>query len=251
MAENSPSKSLVLLGVTLAVGLIAAAFVLGTQFKNFRQPGTITVKGLAEKPYQADSAEWQTSVVVHGVTYQEVLDGLKRAQPVLAKFLQQHGFGAAEIQTLTPTVEPAYEESRSGDGRYQRVQNGFDGEQKLMVKTKNLADIQAANQAILSLRAANEAIRFEPPQYLLGNLESIKHALITQATEDAHKRAQEFAKTGGAAVGAMRSASQGSFNIYADGGEGSSDDYGGVYDKSTIGKNVRLVVTIEYGIDAK
>ena len=34
-------------------------------------------------------------------------------------------------------------------------------------------------------------------------------------------------------------------------GEGSSDDYGGVYDKSTIGKNVRLVVTIEYGIDAK
>ena len=57
--------------------------------------------------------------------------------------------------------------------------------------------------------------------------------------------------TGGAAVGAMRSASQGSFNIYADGGEGSSDDYGGVYDKSTIGKNVRLVVTIEYGIDAK
>ena len=49
----------------------------------------------------------------------------------------------------------------------------------------------------------------------------------------------------------MRSASQGSFNIYADGGEGSSDDYGGVYDKSTIGKNVRLVVTIEYGIDAK
>ncbi|HRL33851.1 MAG TPA: SIMPL domain-containing protein, partial [Neisseria sp.] len=115
MAENSPSKSLVLLGITLAVGLIAAAFVLGTQFKNFRQPGTITVKGLAEKPYQADSAEWQTSVVVHGATYQEVLDGLKRAQPVLAKFLQQHGFGAAEIQTLTPTVEPAYEESRSGD----------------------------------------------------------------------------------------------------------------------------------------
>ena len=39
--------------------------------------------------------------------------------------------------------------------------------------------------------------------------------------------------------------------IYADGGDGSSDDYGGVYDKSTIGKNVRLVVTIEYGIDAK
>lgn len=247
--STSPSKGLSVLGITLALGLIAAAFVLGTQFKNFRQPGTISVKGLSEKPYQADSAEWQTSVAVHGETYQEVLDGLKRAQPLLTKFLQQHGFGAEEVQTLTPTVEPAYTEIRGEDGSYRRVQNGFDGEQKLMVKTQNLANIQAANQAILSLRAANEAIRFEQPQYLLGNLETIKHALITQATEDAYKRAQEFAKTSGSQVGGMRSASQGSFNIYADGGSAEGDDYGGVYDKSTIGKRVRLVVTIEYGID--
>ncbi len=38
MAENSPSKSLVLLGITLAVGLIAAAFVLGTRFKTSASP---------------------------------------------------------------------------------------------------------------------------------------------------------------------------------------------------------------------
>ena len=67
-------------------------------------------------------------------------------------------------------------------------------------------------------------------------------------SEQKQKRAAEFAKTGGK-VGAMRSASQGSFNIYADTGSSEDDEYGGSYDKSTVGKQVRLVVTIEYGIE--
>lgn len=251
MNTDKPTRGLALLGIALAIGMIAAAFVLGSQFKNFRQPGTITVKGLAEESHQADSAEWQTSVVAHGDTYAQALAGLKAAEPVLAEFLAGQGFSAAEIRHLTPVVVPAYIDVRFEDGSLRQQPNGYDGEQQLLVSSKNLANIQKAQQAILQLRADNEAVRFEPPQYLLGNLENIKHALITRATEDAHKRAQEFAKTGGAEVGAMRSASQGSFNIYADKGSDGGDDYGGVYDKSTIGKNVRLVVTIEYGINGR
>ena len=109
--------------------------------------------------------------------------------------------------------------------------------------------IQAAQTAIRSLRAKNDFIEFDAPQYLLGNLETIKRDLITHAAEDARKRAAEFAKTGGGKVGAMRSASQGSFNIYSDKGSSEEEDYGGTYDKSTVGKQVRLVVTIEYAID--
>ena len=117
------------------------------------------------------------------------------------------------------------------------------------VNTKKLDKIQTAEQAIRNLRAKNDFIEFSEPQYLLGNLETIKRDLITQATEDAQKRAVEFAKTGGGKVGAMRSASQGSFNIYSDNGPGEDEDYGGTYDKSTIGKQVRLVVTIECAIE--
>ena len=249
MAENTPSKGLSILGITLALGLIAAAFVLGMQFKNFRQPGTITVKGLSEKGYQANNAAWQTSVAVHGDTYKEALDGLEKTRPALIKFLQKQGFSSQEIQILNPVVDPHYVQVHSENGSSRQVQDGFDGEQKIMVKTQNLVTVQKANQAILSLRAVNETIRFEQPEYLIGNLEEIKHALINQATEDAYKRAQEFSKNSGGKVGVMRSASQGSFNIYADSGSAESADYGGVYDKSTVGKLVRLVVTIEYGID--
>ena len=41
MSEKNSFSGLGMLGGLLAVGLIAAAFILGTQFKNFRQPGTI------------------------------------------------------------------------------------------------------------------------------------------------------------------------------------------------------------------
>ena len=75
MSEKNSFSGLGMLGGLLAVGLIAAAFILGTQFKNFRQPGTITVKGLAEKEFKSDSAQWATSVSLHADSYQQVLDG--------------------------------------------------------------------------------------------------------------------------------------------------------------------------------
>jgi len=51
MSEKNQTSSLPVLGVLLALGLMAAAFILGVQFKNLRQPGTITVKGVAEEKF--------------------------------------------------------------------------------------------------------------------------------------------------------------------------------------------------------
>lgn len=70
MSEKNQTSSLPVLGVLLALGLMAAAFILGVQFKNLRQPGTITVKGLAEKNFKSDSATWNTGVEAHADSYQ-------------------------------------------------------------------------------------------------------------------------------------------------------------------------------------
>ena len=249
MSEKNSFLGLGMLGGLLAVGLIAAAFILGTQFKNFRQPGTITVKGLAEKEFKSDSAQWATSVSLHADSYQQVLDALNTHRPALKKFLLAQGFEENEIQTGAPEITRAYITEYDENRNERRIPNGYDGTQSLTVRTNKLDKIKAAHKGILNLRAKNEYIDFSAPQYLLGNLEAIKRDLINQATTDAQQRAQEFAKTGGGKVGTMRSASQGSFNIYADNGSSEEEDYGGTYDKSTIDKQVRLVVTIEYNID--
>ena len=47
------SDNQILPAIILAAGIASGAGLLGAQFKNLRQPGTITVKGLAEAQHCA------------------------------------------------------------------------------------------------------------------------------------------------------------------------------------------------------
>jgi hypothetical protein len=62
-------------------------------------------------------------------------------------------------------------------------------------------------------------------------------------------RAGEFAKSGDVKVGRMRSASQGAFYILPAAGDQDVSDWGGSYDKSTVDKIARVVVTVDYAIN--
>ena len=242
-------KSLLLPALVLAVGIAAGAGLLGSQLKNLRQPGEITVKGLAEENYQADSAEWKLSMALHYPDYATSVAGLKRYTPVLINFLKSQGFSDNEMRLENPQITVHRKEIYEND-RYRYVDDGYNATQSVLVNTKDLSKLKQAYDNALNFRAEQIGFRFDEPQYLLGNLEEIKHSLIAKATQDAHRRAEEFAKTGNGKVGAMKSASQGSFNIYSDSIADNDDgDYGGTYSKSTVGKRVRLVVTVKYGID--
>ncbi|MBR3425495.1 MAG: SIMPL domain-containing protein [Neisseriaceae bacterium] len=242
-------KSLLLPALVLAIGVTAGAGLLGLQLKNLRQPGEITVKGLAEENYQADSAEWKLSMALHYPDYATSVAGLKRYTPVLINFLKSQGFSDNEMRLENPQITVHRKEIYEND-RYRYVDDGYNATQSVLVNTKDLSKLKQAYDNALNFRAEQIGFRFDEPQYLLGNLEEIKHSLIAKATQDAHRRAEEFAKTGNGKVGAMKSASQGSFNIYSDSIADNDDgDYGGTYSKSTVGKRVRLVVTVKYGID--
>lgn len=250
MTENNNSKSMGVLGILLALGLVCAAFVLGNQFKNLRTQGSIEVKGLAEEKRSSDLAEWSVGASVWGADYAQALKNIKENTPLVSKFLSTQGFTDSEIVVGAETIEPSYEKFIDDKGQSHRRQNGFTGSQNIVATSADLAKIETARQAILDFKAKNDFVTFQSPQYLLSNLEEIKHTLIAKATEDAYKRAAEFAKTGNAKVGAMRKASQGAFNIMSSNvADQEGDSWGGIYDKSTVDKQVRLVVTIEYGIE--
>lgn len=230
----------------LALGLIFAAATFGARIKDIRRPGLITVKGLAEENFRADSASWRIGVAANYAGYGAALAGVESELPAVRQFLENQGFDSEEMHTTLPEIKQAWRDVYEND-RYRREKNGFDGEQFIVVQSRSLDKIQAAVQAARKLKAGNEKVVFANPEYYLGDLESVKRSMIARATEDAQARAQEFAKTGNAELGSLYSASQGSFNIYADTpGTENEADYGGVYDKSTIGKKVRLVVTAQY-----
>jgi len=247
--QNNLFKAMAVLGILLAIGMSAAAFILGVQGKRaVSGQQSITVKGLAEKPIKADSAEWILSVGVTQLTQAEALEKLAVERKVVEDFLLKQGLAADTWTVDVETINPHYDEVFIKDIPRQ-VQHGFDAFQNIRVTTKELNKITAANKALLHLRAANHPVSASPPSYLVSDLENIKMSLIADATKNARTRATEFVKQDGVKVGVMKSASQGAFYILAVGGDGGDDSYGGVYDKSTIDKTARVVVTIVYNIE--
>lgn len=247
--DNRNAWALTLMGIFLAAGMSAAAFILGGKLKTVgdnRQ--SIVVKGLAEKPVQADLAEWSLGIRVKKDGFADTLEQLRLARPIVDDFLERQGFPKDALEESAEEVGPNMVEEYE-EGHYRRKQEGYVGTQTIRVRSKDLARIGAAHKSIIELAAEGKPVIYDAPQYLIQDLESVKMSLIGAATENARQRAEEFAKVGRVRVGVMRSASQGAFYIFPANSNGDTSDYGGVYDKTTVAKKARVVVTIDYGIE--
>ncbi len=235
--------------VIFSIALVIAAAVLGMQVK---QVGggreTISVKGLAEKPVKADRVEWTIRLQTQGATIAEALGKLRRERPALDRFLADGGFPPGALTESNESVEPNYEEVEGRNGNMRSVQVGHIARQSIIVNTADIAKIVAASKAVVQFEADGHPVSYGAPQFLVSNLEEVKMSLIGAAMQNSRLRAAEFAKNGDVKVGTMRSASQGAFYILPAGANADVSDWGGTYDKSTVDKIARVVVTVDYGI---
>ena len=236
--------------IVFSIALILAAAVLGYQVK---QVGggreSISVKGLAEKPIKADQAEWTVQLQVKGATIAEALAALRKEKPALDRFLAGGGFEPAALAESNESVEPNFEEVEGRNGNLRSVQNGHLARQSVVIRTADIGKIIQASRAIVQFQAEGHPVSYGPPQFLVSNLEEVKMSLIGAAMQNSRVRAAEFAKNGDVKVGTMRSASQGAFYILPAGANADVSDWGGTYDKSTVDKVARVVVTVDYRID--
>lgn len=248
--EHKTKKHFVYLGFILALGLILASFVLGTQFKNLRPKGVISVKGVAEAFYKSGEATWEVRIKTWDLNSKKSFEKAKQKQEVLQKFLLEY-FDETQLKSKSFSVGKVYEyRYNSKTDREESVANGYEATGGFVITTRELEKLEQVREKLMEWRVDDEEIVVFQPQFYLEDLEKIKVEMISQATKDARNRAEEFAKTGGAKVGAMKSASQGTFNIYAENDKENEESfYGGSYSTSTIVKKVRLVVTIQYEIE--
>ena len=236
--------------IIFSVALVIAAAVLGYQVK---QVGggreSISVKGLAEKPIKADRAEWSVVLQVKGSTIADALGKLRKERPALDQFLATSGFDAGSLTESNESTEPNYEQVEGRNGNMRSVQEGYVARQSVTINTTDIAKIITAAKGIVQFEADGHPVNFGQPQFLVSNLEDVKMSLIAAAMQNSKARASEFAKSGDVKVGRMRSASQGAFYILAAGADQDVSDWGGSYDKSTVDKIARVVVTVDYSID--
>lgn len=244
-------KTLWVFAFILSLGFIISAAVMGYALQQFNNTkNSITVKGLAEKPIQADSARWEIHLQTNRAssTIPEAYQLLDQRIKSLQGFFIEHGFKVADIQLGNKSSESYYEDVDIGEGKTTREFRGYIARQSFVLNSRDIKKIEKAAKDAYLLDEKGISIR-ENPEYLVSNLEEIKMSLIANATKNAYNRANEFAKVGGVKVGSMRSASQGAFYILPENGSDADSDYGGAYDKETINKIARVVVTINYTIE--
>ncbi len=248
--EKKSIIAMAILGILLALGMSSAAFILGIQARKAASTKQeIKVKGLAEKPVKADLAEWTITISVIEPSFAETLEKIRTVKPKVLEFLEKEGLDKTTWKEASESIRPNMVTTYLESGGHRTEQQGYRGSQDITVTSRDLPRIAAASRNILALQAQEVPVRVEDPQYLVSNLEDVKMSLIAAATENARARAEEFVRQDKVRVGVMRSASQGSFFILPEGGNIDSDNWGGVYDKSTIDKIAKVVVTIVYSID--
>lgn len=217
----------------LAVGLIAGGYLLGNGLVRAKDADrAVTVRGLAERDVTADLATWTLSYSSTASDLASAQAGIDRDTASIKAFFKDLGFPADALQPTGVNVSQF-----TNDGV-----PSFTIRQRMSLRTNDIERAQAAGRRQFELVRSGVALEEGSAMaYTFTKLNGIKPAMVAQATKDARAAAEQFAKDSGTSVGAIKSATQGYFEIEARDG-----DSGGWGVSDTPFKKVRVVTTVNF-----
>jgi len=223
--------------LVLGLAVIVAAFVLGNQIASIRTADrTVEVKGSAEMPVVADLATWSLNVSASGDDLPKVQAELNNDIDRIRSFLTGFGIAAGDIENNSLSVNDADANPYSQSHGPRFSVNGG-----VTVRTSNLDAIAKAKNNLAQLVGAGVVLTNSyGPNYAFTRLNDVKLELTSNATHEAFKAAQQFAKDSGAKVGGIRRARQGSVQILG------RDSFKG--EQEQVNKVLRVVTTVDYDL---
>ena len=243
--SGASTLGLLLLGLALGVGLVAAAALVSRSLERIKLAGDkITVKGYAEEKVLSDAGTWRATVTVRAGDLQSGYRALEADTARVRALLESVAGATAAVSVSSVAARPQYEMGPGGmqTGRI----SGYELDRNFELSSTDVALIGRVAAEASSLISEGVSINSWPPQYFYNDLNAVKVRLIGAATRDAQLRAEQFAAGSGVTVGPLRSASQGVFQITRPNSTETAD-YGS-YDTSTVEKVVKAVVTVEYSV---
>jgi hypothetical protein len=231
---NEPRSALIL-GAFICIGMVAMGMVLGSSAIRFKEyERVVTVKGLAEQEVPADIAVWPIRFAVANNDLTELYATVQANTQQIVSYLQAAGFTAEEITTAPPVVTDKYAQEYGG----QEINMRYTAAQVITVYSNKIDAVRAAQANLAELGKKGIALGGneygQKTQFLFSGLNSIKPAMIEEATRNARSVAEQFASDAQSHVGKLKSANQGQFTI---------EDR----DSNTpYLKKVRVVSTVEY-----
>ncbi len=224
----------ILAAALIALGLAAAGWFASQGMAHLRTADRyVTVKGSAERIVDADLVVWPLSQTVGGNELGVVQAQLDANTQTIRTFLTSAGFKDDEIVVSPPRLEDRWAYSY-GDNR---PPERYRYSNTVTLRSSRVAEALAALRRSGDIVARGVMLNTDEgggPDFDYTKLNDIKPALIAEATANARKSAEQFAKDSGARIGGIRSANQGVISI-------ENRDAG-----SPQIKKIRVVTTVEY-----
>ena len=238
------SLGMFLLGATLAFGLACAAYIVSRAAVKVSRSETIRVKGSASQLVNSDYGSWSGGIAVASPTMEEAAKKLTEAEKQINAFIAETGFPVQDVVWGSISINIFYKKNEKGINTNEIYK--FQLSRSLEIASKDVNRLEVLNRKYTDLVKKGLSVSNYGSNYIITNLDDYKMKLLNAATENGYKRAQTLAGSAGGKVGSLLSASQGIFQVLAPGG-GNISDYG-TYDKSTIDKEIKAVVTLEFSL---
>lgn len=219
----------------LAVGIVLSGISISFGIKTLKaDQRTVSVRGLSEQEVDADMAVWPVTFTVSGNDLSILRQDIVKKTGIITSFLKKHGMQDTDFTVKEPaitdtTTDPYMDQTRKRDKYFAKV--------VVFVRSSNIKAVSAALTDSINLMDSGIALSHDYDsrvEYLFNGLNQIKPQMIAEATQNARKAAEQFARDSGSRVSKIKRASQGLFSI--------DDAAPGLPER----KSVRVVTTVEY-----
>lgn len=198
---------------------------------------TVTVRGLAEREVRADLVVWPITFRSVGTDPAMLSENLARSEQAVRAYLLESGFSNEQITSRPPNTVDLEAQTFGNPGAERPFR--YVGSMTVVVQTSELDRAIKSMQNIGVLLQQGVVLGGEEyggsrPEFRFTALNEIKPAMLQEASRNAREAAVKFADDSATAVGAIRRASQGLFEI--NDRDANTPDI----------KVVRVVTTVEY-----
>ena len=231
-------KSDLLPALLKSIAIVLAGFILKSAIVTFKdRDRQVCVKGLAEKEVKADKVTWPLTYKEVGNDPTEMYNIMERKNRALVEFLTSGGISDDEISVNPPAITDRQANDYNSNNLYR-----YKATSTITVTSRNVDRVRKLMNRQGELMKQGIPITCEEygdskVVYEFTALNSIKPAMVEEATKNARATAEKFAEDSGSKVGKISHASQGQFSIVN-------------RDETTpYIKNVRVVITMEYMLE--
>lgn len=222
-------------GLLIGVGLLLLGLCMKSGIDDFaHRDRIVTVRGLAQRDIPANKVTWPIVSKLTGDDLKSLYTQVQSIDSAITTFLKTNGITDAEISVNPPAVtDLKADQYNAANAPYH-----YSVAAVVTVTSSRVELVRKLINRQTELMAQGIAITAGdynyPTLYEYTDLNTIKPAMIAEATQNARKAADKFAEDSHSKLGKIKTASQGQFSI------DDRDQY------TPQIKTVRVVSTIEY-----